>query len=932
MLKKSLCLLLALILLLTGCKAEEPAPTEETLPASQDYTVTVHTLGGMAMTGIQVYIYDGDDLKGFGETGENGSFTATLPENSGYTVKLESVPKGYAKEDAYTFTGTAVDIPLESHLIEEELSGATLGVGDVMYDFSVVAADGTEVKLSEMLAEKDMVLINFFYTTCGPCVNEFPFMQQAYKEYEDSVGIIALDPLDDTNTVALFQSSMGLTFPMAACKPAWSQTFNVPGYPTSIVVDRYGLICAMEVGGITSLRPFATLFETFSGEDYTQKLYGSINELLTNVKPNFEPESDQTLQQVLDTDMYEITYRQEEGEDAEYAWPFIATEKNGVRCIKASNQNIESSFSILYADVYLEAGQAISFDYLASSEKSCDVLYVIVDGEDVRAISGWNQQEIWETCYPWVAEESRVYEIALCYLKDGDTNEADDTVYISNICISDAAAITAPTYIPRQAAVSQDGFTYTYADIVLSQTDGYFHVGAADGPLLLIDLMGYTQFSEERTLWDIVYNSSVTLEGVKLYDAMVKYFSYASNSSNSGVTAVTQELLDFLTLVDTHHGFDENDPNEWMKACFYYAPYGTDAQLADPCAGLSTHSALEAKLGKNVETNYFYYDRPIMPRGLLARFTPTKSGVYKITSHTDSVNGVDAWIFAGDDREGDHYTYSADQRMQEDVLNCYMYYYMEAGKDYYIDIAFWDIYEVGTIQYDIEYVGKAYSLFRLASPGFFTYDTNATGEQMYDIISGGIDVVLGKDGIYYEDLGNGKMGSRLYCDFTGITGIFSDPIATVQAHGEDGKLLYDEQGEPVMRKGLIDKGGFNFSKTENDQYILSVMEKFDGDAQKTKEYLRTQWGEDYDANAAAYQLEDVLAGKYHGHGEDYTDEISFYLKKMIKKGPAERRGCVAVTEELAQLLQKLMDKFTFSDVENSWTKLCYYYDYLGPEK
>jgi ethanolamine transporter len=33
---------------------------------------------------------------------------------------------------------------------------------------------------------------------------------------------------------------------------------------------------------------------------------------------------------------------------------------------------------------------------------------------------------------------------------------------------------------------------------------------------------------------------------------------------------------------------------------------------------------------------------------------------------------------------------------------------------------------------------------------------------------------------------------------------------------------------------------------------------------------------------------------------------------------------------LAQLLQMLMDKFTFAGVENSWTKLCYYYDHLGP--
>lgn len=925
--KKFLCLLLALILLLTGCKKD--VPVQEVEISDAEYTVTVHTMGGMAMEDIQVYIYEGDDLAAFGQTDENGLFSATLPENTGYTVTLESIPKGYSKKDTYTFTGAAADIRLESRLIEDDLSGATLGVGDVMYDFSVVAADGTEVTLSKMLEEKDMVLINFFYTTCGPCVNEFPFMQQAYEAYEDSVGIIALDPLDDTNTVAMFQSSMGLTFPMAACNPAWSQTFNVPGYPTSIVVDRYGLICAMEVGGITSLRPFTTLFETFSGDAYEQKLYGSINELLTNVKPTFAPESDDTIQLVLDTDMYQISYRHEEGENAEYAWPFISAEKNGVRCLKASNQNIEGSFAILYADVYLEAGQAISFDYLASSEKSCDVLYVIVDREDVLAISGWNEEEVWETCYPWVAEESRVHEIALCYLKDGDTNEADDTVYIANLCIGDSAAITTATYIPRQAAVSKDGFQYTYTDIVLSEADGYYHVGTAEGPLLLIDLMDYTQFSEERTLWDIVYNSSVTVDGVSLYDAMVHYFSYASNSSNSGVTAVTQELLEFMTIVDTHHGFDEADPSEWLKACFYYAPYGTDVQLANPSAGLSTHSALEAKLGKNVPTNCFYYDRPIMPRGLIARFTPTKSGVYKITSHTDSPHGVEAWIFQGDNRDL-AYTYAPDQRLQPDVLNCYMYYYMEAGKDYYIDIAFWDLYEVGTISYDIEYVGKTHRLFRLASPSFFTYDTNATGEHMYDVIAGGIDVVLGEDGVYYRDKGNGEKGSRLFCDFTGVTGVFSDAIATVQAYDENGKPLYDENGKPVMHKGLIDKGAFDFSKTENDQYILSVLEKYNGDTEKAEEYLRTLWGEDYEANAEAYLLEDVFAGKYHGRGEDYTDEISAYLDKMITTGYKERRGCVIVTEELAQLLQLLMDKYTFSNVEHSWTKLCYYYDNLGP--
>ena len=46
----------------------------------------------------------------------------------------------------------------------------------------------------------------------------------------------------------------------------------------------------------------------------------------------------------------------------------------------------------------------------------------------------------------------------------------------------------------------------------------------------------------------------------------------------------------------------------------------------------------------------------------------------------------------------------------------------------------------------------------------------------------------------------------------------------------------------------------------------------------------------------------------------------------------ERKGCVVVTEELAEVLQFLMDKYTFKGVDNSWTKLCYYYDYLGPVK
>ncbi|MBR2489850.1 MAG: hypothetical protein IKB45_05195, partial [Clostridia bacterium] len=96
-------------------------------------------------------------------------------------------------------------------------------------------------------------------------------------------------------------------------------------------------------------------------------------------------------------------------------------------------------------------------------------------------------------------------------------------------------------------------------------------------------------------------------------------------------------------------------------------------------------------------------------------------------------------------------------------------------------------------------------------------------------------------------------------------------------------------------------------------------------------YLKKLWGEDYDANAEIYEIDDIFEGRFHGDGEDLTAEIRTYLSKM-DKSKTEKDGCVEVDKRLAEILQMLMDKYTFEEVENSWIKICYYYDYLGPAK
>ena len=905
--KKILCLLLCAVLMLSvlaGCgkkdASETTAPTGSGVAGT--YTVNVKSAGGMAMSGLDIYVYADEaltDMKQFGKTDDKGTVSFQLDGKDSYYVSVAGAPKGYQVEKSYSFSGTTADIKLTSALITEETLSdvSALGLGDVMYDFSYTTPDGTTAKLSDMLAEKDAVLINFWFASCGPCGSEFPYMETAYQTYKDDMGIIALSYIDDSAAVGAYQSSMGLSFPMASCNSAWPSIFGISNYPTTVVVDRYGVIALIEVGALTSLRPFTSLMEHFIGDDYEQKLcVNGVSDVISVAKPTETMPSSDEIAAVLNSGDIQATYRGEE--DDEMNWPFIITEVDGVQCLKASNQQMDDTYAIMYADVYLEAGQAVGFDYICSTENGGDFLHVIVNENPIHTISGYNETPVWETRYAWVAEEAGTYEVAFCYIKDSDSSEADDTVYIKNLHVISVDDISVPTYLPREAAVSVDGFEFTYADVVLNEADGYYHVGTKDGPLLLATLMDYSQFDEEKTLWDICYEGAAK----EYYEDMVDYFSYASNSRNQGVCTVNEELAELLKKVVDVAGFEDNE-NEWLKVCKYYQAYGTNGQqLEDPIKGLAPFCAYEAKLGKNIPTNSFTYSKIIMPRGYIARFTPSQSGVYRITSRSEAE--VEGWIF--NENRDVLYTYEFNERSWEDSDNISMLYYMEAGEDYYIDIAFWDPYGEGTVPYDIEFVGTSFKYLSLCAPGYFTYDSDATGDAMYDIIAGGIDVVLGSDGYYYEDLGNGNPGSKIYADFEGLTSVFSSPVLTV--------------GDV---KGMVDMGGFDFSKTEQDNEILAYLAKHDGDVEKTDAFLRQEWGEDYDENAKQYMIEDIFDGIYHGSGEDYTDAIRAYGKKVGTSG--ELKGLVAVDKELAEILQMLMDKYTFEGVENSWIKICYYY-------
>lgn len=748
-----------------------------------EYSIKVTSLSGKPLSGVKVEVYEGTTLVKEVETDDLG-YAKTRLEDKDYSVELANLPSGYfVEKDINLVKGTQeYTFKVSSSVIEDTApSGTFYQIGDLVYDFSVITSDGDTFKLSEAIEEYDAVMINFWYRTCYWCNEEFPFMEEAYQDYKDDIGFIALSHLDTNAAIDDFKYDNELSFPMANDTTQYG-LFGVTGCPTTVIIDRYGLLAFVETGAITSKEGFAEVFDKYIGDNYVPSMGygenagGEDGEDDVDRTPKYEMPSSSEIEAVVNGEGFSATYRENEEEtNPQFAWPWIISEDGN--SIKASNSKVDITAATIMFDVTIPEGKTLAFDYLSSSEKDYDILYVIIDGLIIHEISGVESN--WKTCYAYISEETKSYEISLCYMKDEEGFSGDDTVYVNNIRLEDSNNVDIPTYIHRQASNKLIESTHNYeeyASVYFNEEDGYYHVDSKTGPILLAEIIYASNWSDELTPFNIASNGGAIIGEKNYGDVMYEYASYASNSK-VGLTSVTQELKDALVAITNYYG-DPNNENEWLEVCSYYNAYGTNGvELEDPIKGLANFSAYEAKLG---DQNFATFDRPILPRGIKFKFTVEEAGVYKM----NSIGNLETmcWIF---DEEGniiaESNTYARKYKTENvDMANFELYYYFEPGYNYYITPAFYDYLYFGTLQFNLEYVGPTYELLTLASPGLWTTTLDEEGNMTDVLVSPGINYVLDTDGYYHELRNDGTIGSIIYCDFTSIPNIASESYSLEQ--------------------------------------------------------------------------------------------------------------------------------------------------------
>ena len=274
----------------TTTEASESTSTEETTNAvatqKSAHNITVQSEGQLMLGGVEFEIYGNSDftsLKAHGETNANGKDTVNLVEGQTHYLKILSAPDGYEFEEVYEINSTSTTITLKSYLRDEAPdANFTYQLGDVVHNFTLAGEGDNAVTLKDALDTYGCVVLNFWYIGCAPCKAEFPYIQSAYEKYADKVGFYALNGVaaESQSMIDEFKAQNGYTFTMSRADSSLVNLFGVSAFPTTVVIDKYGVVCFVETGSLPDEAPFINLFELFSSPEYSKTiLLSSLEEI-----------------------------------------------------------------------------------------------------------------------------------------------------------------------------------------------------------------------------------------------------------------------------------------------------------------------------------------------------------------------------------------------------------------------------------------------------------------------------------------------------------------------------------------------------------------------------------------------------------------------------------------------------------------------------
>ena len=115
-------------------------------------------------------------------------------------------------------------------------------------DFSLKTISGKNIKLSELRG--NVVMINFWASWCGPCLQEMPALEQLHQRYKDlGFTLLGVNVEHDIKEAKDYLKKVDISFPILFdVTNQVSNEYEISGMPTTYLVDRDGNLRKLYIG------------------------------------------------------------------------------------------------------------------------------------------------------------------------------------------------------------------------------------------------------------------------------------------------------------------------------------------------------------------------------------------------------------------------------------------------------------------------------------------------------------------------------------------------------------------------------------------------------------------------------------------------------------------------------------------------------------
>lgn len=182
------------------------------------------------------------------EAGKRVSLTdfMTLVETKQWTIEPRTEEDGTNYIQLVKLTAAQQSSMTAMKAQESQFNGGTVPYFNMIdRDGNLITSDNTKGKV---------VVFNFWFTSCPPCIAELPELNELYEKYKEREDLVfAAITFEKEDKIARFLTKYTLDYPIVGQQGGFSQSITRGAYPTNVIIDKDGNIVEYISGGMRGI-------------------------------------------------------------------------------------------------------------------------------------------------------------------------------------------------------------------------------------------------------------------------------------------------------------------------------------------------------------------------------------------------------------------------------------------------------------------------------------------------------------------------------------------------------------------------------------------------------------------------------------------------------------------------------------------------------